>query len=173
MPEIAFWRRADSKKCGFHGMLAGKGNFFMIGTPGLRIRVVIWMVLYGLGIAWPLAAAQSPASEAPVQVIDIQAQKSRYTPFVVHVKKGARVELHLHALDHAYGFAINLYPDDGGQKGAPGLAFAHEQKCWRAEKGKVATIEFVAQRQGSYAFKCCVLCGLGHFGMHGQLIVDP
>jgi heme/copper-type cytochrome/quinol oxidase subunit 2 len=152
---------------------SGKGNSFVAREPGLKIRVAIWVMLYGLGMAGLLAAAQAPAPEAPVQVIDIQGQKYKYTPFVVHVKKGARVELHLHAEDHAHGLAINLYPDDGGQKGVPGLIFERAQKCWRAEKGQVVAIDFVAQQQGSYAFKCCVFCGLGHLGMHGQLIVDP
>lgn len=92
---------------------------------------------------------------------------------MVHVKKGARIELRLRAIDHMHGFAINLYPDHGGENGTPGLEFAPHQKCWRAEKGQTIVIEFVALQEGSYAFKCCVYCGFGHLGMHGQLIVDP
>ena len=32
-------------------------------------------------------------------------------------------------------------------------------------------IEFVAQSLGTYSFKCCHTCGLGHKGMKGQIIV--
>src|ERR1022692_3114128 len=95
----------------FVGCLLGKRNihFIMTREPGLKTRIGICVALYSLGLACLPAAAQTPLqpSTAPAQVIDIQAQKSRYMPAVVHVKKGARVELRLHAIDHVHGFAIN------------------------------------------------------------------
>jgi heme/copper-type cytochrome/quinol oxidase subunit 2 len=33
-------------------------------------------------------------------------------------------------------------------------------------------IEFLAQTPGTYTFKCCHTCGLGHRGMKGQIIVE-
>jgi hypothetical protein len=40
------------------------------------------------------------------------------------------------------------------------------------KKGETTTIEFLAQTPGTYSFKCCHVCGLGHRGMKGQVVVD-
>jgi hypothetical protein len=56
---------------------------------------------------------------------------------------------------------------------APGLVFVAAQDCWQLKKGETTTIEFVAQMEGTYTFKCCHTCGLGHRGMKGQIVVDP
>jgi plastocyanin len=68
---------------------------------------------------------------------------------------------------------IGEFPDGSDKKGNLGLVFTSPQDCWKIEKGESATIEFVAQTPGTYSFKCCVHCGLGHGGMKGQLIVEP
>lgn len=118
-------------------------------------------------------AGPAQSSGGNVQVIEIIARKYEFIPSPIHVKKGAKVQLKIHALDHTHGFKINLYPDRSDTKSAPGLAFASSQGCWKLERGQVTVIEFVAQQAGSYPFKCCHICGFGHLGMKGQLIVDP
>jgi heme/copper-type cytochrome/quinol oxidase subunit 2 len=45
--------------------------------------------------------------------------------------------------------------------------------CYRLEKGQQVSVTIEAKTPGTYTFKCCVHCGLGHGGMKGQLIVDP
>lgn len=107
-----------------------------------------------------------------VQVINVTAKKYSYTPAEIHVKKGARVQLRITALDHQHGFKINVYPDGGNTKGSEGLEFTSPQDCWTIAKGQTVTIEFVAKTPGSYPFKCCKFCGFGHMGMKGQVIVD-
>jgi heme/copper-type cytochrome/quinol oxidase subunit 2 len=116
---------------------------------------------------------QAPAQNPGLQVIDMTARKYRFDPSPVHVKRGMKVELRITAIDHNHGFKINIYPDGADAKGAPGLLFTTPKDCWKLQKGKVTTIEFVAQTAGSYPFKCCVFCGFGHMGMKGLLIVDP
>jgi cytochrome c oxidase subunit 2 len=113
------------------------------------------------------------ASTQDVKVIEVSAKKYEYNPSSIHVKQGTRVQLRISATDHTHGFKIGAFPDSSDKSGSPGLAFTSPQDCWKIEKGQSATIEFVAQTPGTYSFKCCVRCGLGHGGMKGQLIVDP
>jgi heme/copper-type cytochrome/quinol oxidase subunit 2 len=106
-------------------------------------------------------------------VIHMTAQKYRFDPSPVHLKTGSQVRLFIQAQDRPHGFSINTYPDKAASTEALGLVFAHPEKCWRIEVGKDTEIDFEARQPGTYAFKCCVFCGMGHMGMKGELIVDP
>lgn len=117
-----------------------------------------------------LSYQQAPGQAA--QVINMTAKKYEYSPASVHVKKGTKVQLKITALDHQHGFKINVYPDGGNTKGAPGLTFTAPQDCWAIPKGQTLTIEFVANTAGTYPFKCCKFCGFGHMGMKGEIVVD-
>ena len=56
--------------------------------------------------------------------------------------------------------------------GPSGLVFTPGQRNYKLEKGEERVIEFVAERPGTYRFKCSVFCGFGHRGMRGKLIVE-
>lgn len=116
--------------------------------------------------------AQAQASDQNVQVIDVSAKRYEYTPATIHVKKGIKVQLRITATDHQHGFKINVYPDGGNTKAAPGLVFTTPQDCWTIPKGQTLTIEFEPKTAGSYPFKCCKFCGFGHMGMKGAIVVD-
>jgi len=88
------------------------------------------------------------------------------------VKKGTRVQLKIRALDRTHGFKISPYPEGAAKDAQPGLRFAEQQDSWKIEKEQERVIEFVAERAGTYAFKCSVFCGLGHGGMKGKLVVE-
>lgn len=137
-------------------------------------RVFLCAAAVGIFATGAISNEQQPApAQAPnVQVIDMTAKKYKYTPSVIHVKRGMKVQLRIKALDHIHGFKINVYPDGADAKGAPGLEFTDPEDCYRLPKGEVTTIEFVAHTAGNYSFKCCVFCGLGHMGMKGELVVD-
>lgn len=111
------------------------------------------------------------ASTQDIKVIEVSAKKFEYNPSSIHVKQGTKVQLRITATDHTHGFKI--VADGSDKNGKQGLAFTSPQDCWKIEKGQSSTIEFVAQTAGTYSFKCCVTCGMGHSGMKGQLIVDP
>lgn len=137
-------------------------------------RSVLWMLF-----AFPLFAMLfSPSSSAQGQhqetrVIELTAKKYEYSPSPVHVKAGAEVQLKITAADHDHGFKIATTSDDAERNSQPGLVFASPQDCWLLKKGETTTIEFLAQTPGTYTFKCCHTCGIGHRGMKGQIIVDP
>lgn len=139
----------------------------------LRVCLLIPSAFLAGAAARAQGARPSQSSGGNVQVIEIIARRYEFSPSPIHVKKGTKVQLKIHALDRTHGFKINLYPDRLEAKSPPGLAFTSPQGCWKLEKGQVTVIEFVAQQEGSYPFKCCHICGFGHLGMKGQLIVDP
>jgi cytochrome c oxidase subunit II len=105
-------------------------------------------------------------------VIEITAKKYEYSISPVHVKIGTKVQLKITATDHDHGFKIAAVPDGSVPNGAGGLIFTSAQDCWQLKKGETTTIEFLAKTAGTYAFKCCHTCGLGHRGMKGQIVVD-
>ena len=121
--------------------------------------------LAGAGLLWPSAAA---AQDQPVQVIELQAKKYEYSPAPVHVKAGTKVQLKITAVDHDHGFKMTTV----AKSGQPGLVFTSAQDCWQLKKGETTTIEFVAQTPGTYAFKCCHVCGMGHGGMKSEIVVE-
>ena len=112
------------------------------------------------------------AQDKKVQVIELIVKKYEYSPSPVHVKIGTRVQLKITATDHDHGFKIAAVPDGAVRNGAGGLIFTSAQDCWQLKKGETTTIEFLAQTPGTYTFKCCHTCGLGHKGMKGQIVVD-
>jgi cytochrome c oxidase subunit II len=112
------------------------------------------------------------ADDQKVQVIGLTAKKYEYSPSPVHVKIGTKVQLRITAVDHDHGFKIWVDPDVGKANGKSGLVFASPQDCWQLKKGETTTIEFLAQVSGTYTFRCCHTCGLGHRGMRSEVVVD-
>jgi cytochrome c oxidase subunit 2 len=112
------------------------------------------------------------AQKQDVQVIEITAKKYEYSISPVHVKIGTKVQLKITATDHDHGFKIAAFPDGAPPNGTAGLIFTSAQDCWELKKGETTTIDFLAQTPGTYTFKCCHTCGLGHKQMKGQIAVD-
>jgi len=119
----------------------------------------------------PHSLAQS--STEGVQVITVTAKKYEFDPSPIRVKQGTKVRLNITATDHNHGFKISPFPDGGDKSGDPGLVFSSPQDCTKIEKGQSVTVEFVAQKAGTYSFRCCVVCGFHHHAMKGELIVEP
>ena len=141
-------------------------------------RIAIRALVYTLA-AFPLALAVYQLNSRPVraedqkvQVIELTAKKYEYPGSPVHVKAGTKVQLKITATDHDHGFKIYSTPDGVDSNGPAGLVFASPQECWQLKKGETTTIEFLAQAPGTYTFKCCHRCGLGHGGMKGLIIVE-
>jgi cytochrome c oxidase subunit II len=127
-------------------------------------------------VLWPAICFPHPgpalAQNDAVQVIEVTAKKYEYSPDPIHVKRGSKIQLKITAVDHDHGFSISTVPDGSNSNGSDGLVFSSPQECWQLKKGETTTIEFLAQTPGTYSFKCCHVCGLGHRGMKGQLDVD-
>ncbi len=141
---------------------------------GIAIRALV-PTLSAFSVALAFCLPQpSPvvAQDKKAQVIELIAKKYEYSPSPVHVKIGTKVQLKITATDHDHGFKISAVPDGAVPNGAGGLIFTSAQDCWQLKKGETTTIEFLAQTPGTYTFKCCHTCGLGHRAMKGQIVVD-
>jgi cytochrome c oxidase subunit II len=105
----------------------------------------------------PDGMAASPAAQGTAQVHEIQvtAKKYEFSPNPIRVKKGERVRLVITAIDHDHGFKLE--------------AFNIDQKL---KKDVPTTVEFTADKAGTFPFKCSVHCGMGHGRMKGTLIVE-
>ena len=141
---------------------------------GIAIRSIVttfsaFPLALALGLLQPAPAS---AQEQKSQVIELSAKKYEYSISPLHVKVGARILQKITAADHDHGFKIATAPDGAESNGAVGLLFTSQQECWQLKKVETTAIEFVAQTPGTYTFKCCHSCGLGHRSMKGQIIVE-
>jgi cytochrome c oxidase subunit II len=139
--------------------------------PRLAISAMLLAMLVATGVH--PGSAQSNADTGAVQVITVTAKKYEFDPSPIRVKQGAKVRLNITASDHAHGFKINPFPEGSARGGEPGLLFSSAQDCTKIEKGQTASVEFTAQKAGTYAFRCCTVCGWHHRSMKGELMVEP
>ena len=98
--------------------------------------------------------AQEPAT-AGVHEFKMTARKYQFDPNTLTVRKGEKVRLVITALDRDHGFKLE--------------AFGINQKLI---KGDPTTIEFTADKAGTFPFQCSEFCGLGHGRMKGKLVVE-
>jgi cytochrome c oxidase subunit 2 len=101
------------------------------------------------------ASAAAQTSPSTYHEFKITAKNWEFDPSVITVKKGEKVRLFITALDHDHGIKIPAYDIDQ-----------------MLPKGSTATIEFTADKAGTFEFKCSVYCGRGHRKMKGQLVVE-
>ncbi len=137
-------------------------------------RALLMFAAISLGSAsLGLPANQMSSNPQNLTVIEVTAKKYEFEPSPIRVKQGSKVQLKIRATDHVHGFKISEFVDSDQSRTKPGLVLTSGQDCVRIEKGQTATVEFVAQSPGTYAFRCCVHCGWHHRAMKGQLIVEP
>ena len=95
---------------------------------------------------------QQPTGE--VKEFNMTAKKWDFNPNTITVNKGDTVKLHIESIDVTHGFGLSEF---GINK--------------QLEPGKTIDVEFVADKTGTFTFRCTVICGSGHSGMNGQLII--
>lgn len=140
-------------------------------TTWLRMALLSATTLGLMLAAGALRPQVLMAQEGPVQVIELTAKKYEYSPAPVHVRAGTKVQLRITAVDHDHGFKLTTVAK-GGDSAKPGIVLSSPQDCWQIKKGETITVEFVAQTRGTYPFKCCHVCGLGHGGMKSEIVVE-
>ena len=98
------------------------------------------------------AVAQSSGS---VKEFTMTAKQFEFAPSTITVKEGDTVKLRITSMDVTHGFSL---PDFGVNAQLP--------------VGETKDVEFVADKKGAYTFACSVMCGSGHSGMKGMLVVE-
>jgi cytochrome c oxidase subunit 2 len=101
------------------------------------------------------APGESRGAAAGVHEIRMTAKKYEFSPSSIHVKKGEHVKLLITAVDHDHGFKL--------------AAFDIQQDL---KEGETSTIEFTADKAGTFRFACSHVCGFGHRGMKAELVVE-
>lgn len=99
--------------------------------------------------------ADDDTTEATIQTFDVVATQFEFTPSTITVNKGDTVQLNLSSEDVPHGFALSAF-----------------NVSETLTPGKTKTVEFVADQAGTFTFSCNIVCGAGHSGMSGQLIVE-
>jgi len=104
-------------------------------------------------------STQTVAPTGKVKEFSISARSWEYNQTGIEVIAGDTVVLKITGIDdgsgNGHGFAVSEF----------GVTRA-------VRKGETTTVEFVANRRGTFTFRCSVPCGSGHNGMTGTLVVS-
>jgi len=108
----------------------------------------------------PQAGTERIERNGSVVDVYMTAVRSHFTPEHVKVKEGDTIRWHItnieRAQDATHGFSIPLWNIN-----------------LSLEPGETQTIEFVADRPGTYSFYCSEFCSALHLEMTGYLLVEP
>jgi len=115
----------------------------------MRILAIACMLLAGMAVPSAVRARSS------VNEIKMTAKKYEFNPSQIKVKQGDHVRLVITATDRDHGFKLEAFHIDQELK-----------------KGEAVTIEFTADKTGTFPFECSKFCGLGHKRMKGALVVE-
>lgn len=137
-----------------------------------NLRMFLSVLIFSFLAGTLYAAAQNADAKGPVQIVEVSAQKYKFTPNVIHVKDGSRVEIKVHSVDDTHGIRLSVFPEGSHDKSSPGLLFDDPKENGNVQKGKDQILNFVAERPGTYDFKCSKICGFGHHRMKGKLVVE-
>ncbi|MCJ7549542.1 MAG: cupredoxin domain-containing protein [Anaerolineae bacterium] len=97
-----------------------------------------------------------PRTEPEERTFHIRASQFSFDPGTVVVNPGDRVTLEVEAVDMVHGIYVDGY-----------------DLSVTADPGQTARLTFVADRAGSFRFRCSVACGDLHPFMIGRLRVGP
>ena len=118
-------------------------------------RNVIILVLTVSATAAGAWAGQVNDEVDRVKTIDVTASQFRFEPGTISVVEGDTVRLRLRSADRTHGIGIKAF----------------RVKALIPKVGGAVTVEFVADRAGTFDITCSEYCGTGHRAMKGKLIV--
>lgn len=119
----------------------------------LVVIVFVFVVLAAVG-AYYQFARPSERSSGKIVEVKVVAKQFSYDPPTIVVHRGDTVVLKLTSADVAHGFAIREYNIDA-----------------KIVPGETVTVQFVADKGGTFEYYCTVFCGTGHPNHRGKLIV--
>jgi cytochrome c oxidase subunit II len=121
--------------------------------------VVLLIVIYFSGCGGSQQFVTVPPDinkeTVPKDTIEVIAKDFDFIPDTIRVKEGTLVTLEIKSIEGTHGFALDAFGIDE-----------------RLDEGVIKTVEFYAGQKGEYGFHCSHLCGIGHFGMTGKLIIE-
>jgi len=112
------------------------------------------MAFYLLALAILLVPVPTTGGEPTARTVRIEAGQFAYDPGVVAVNEGDIVTLEVVAADVVHGLYLDGYDLEV-----------------TADPGQTARLTFVADRPGTFRFRCSISCGAMHPFMIGKLTV--
>lgn len=106
------------------------------------------------GLAVAFAPLPVPAIAPQERTFEIDARQFAYSPSELFVNPGDTVTLRLVSTDVVHGIYIDVY-----------------DLSVEADPGQTKTLTFVADKPGSFRFRCNITCGAMHPFMIGKLTV--
>jgi heme/copper-type cytochrome/quinol oxidase subunit 2 len=113
---------------------------------------LLLLVVAGLVVAFAPFPAQSIAPQE--RTFRIEARQFAYSPSELYVNPGDMVTIQLVSTDVVHGLYVDSY-----------------NISVEADPGQTATLTFIANKPGSFRFRCSVTCGAMHPFMIGKLTV--
>jgi heme/copper-type cytochrome/quinol oxidase subunit 2 len=117
-----------------------------------RFSLLLSFAVAGLAVAFAPLPVQPIAPQE--RIFRIDARQFAYSPSELRVNPGDTVTLQLVSTDVVHGLYVDGY-----------------DVSVEADPGQTATLTFVADRSGSFRFRCNVTCGAMHPFMIGKLTV--
>jgi heme/copper-type cytochrome/quinol oxidase subunit 2 len=118
------------------------------------VRSWPWLIIVASILAAAFAPLPVKAAPSAARTVRIEARSFEFSPPVIHVQQGERVNIELVAADVVHGLYIDGY----------GYEIV-------ADPGQTATLTFIADKAGSFRLRCSVTCGALHPFMIGKLNV--
>jgi heme/copper-type cytochrome/quinol oxidase subunit 2 len=113
-----------------------------------------FLLIVMAGLVAAFAPLPVPAITPQERTFEIDARQYAYSPSELKVNPGDIVTIHLVSTDVVHGLFVDGY-----------------DVSVTADPGQTATLTFVADKPGSFRFRCNVTCGAMHPFMIGKLTV--
>ena len=126
-------------------------------TKNKKLLLVLLIMVSGCGQSQQFVAVPANAKKegTPQQLIQVKAERFKFTPDIIRVKTGTLVRLEVTSVEGEHGFQLGSFGIDE-----------------EIEEGQTRIVEFYASKAGEYNFRCSHFCGIGHLGMTGKVIVE-
>lgn len=115
-----------------------------------------------------LAGTANPPGERTFHIV---ARKYAYSPPIIHVNRGDHVTIYLTSLDVTHGFYLDGYDLDASITPDEKPKIRHPSRGDKFAEAPV--IQFVANREGKFRYRCSQSCGAMHPFMIGEMVVSP
>ncbi len=120
------------------------------------VTTILLMITAGVAMTrTSLADDSEPVSGQVDKEFTIWARQFDYTPAVITVQQGDHVRVNLKTADVSHGWYIDGYDVDIKVSG-----------------GETASVEFVADKAGTFKIRCSVTCGPFHPFVAGKFVVQ-
>lgn len=119
----------------------------------MRFRIA-FLIIVTAGAAVAFAPLPTSAATPQARTFQVDARQFAYSPSELRVNPGDTVTLELVSVDVVHGIYIDSY-----------------DISVEADPGQTQSLTFIADKSGSFRFRCNVTCGAMHPFMIGRLTV--